>query len=91
MAKKRNRFIKSIAYMLVGMVAIVNLFIGVTGVFERDEAQDQLEKQKDSLVEKQKDIEEEVDALQDDDYVTRYARENYIFTADGEKVVIIPN
>ena len=33
----------------------------------------------------------QVSLLNDDDYVTRYARENYVFTKDGEQVVILPD
>ena len=36
-------------------------------------------------------LENEVELLNDDDYVTRYARENYVFTKDGEQVVILPD
>ena len=38
-----------------------------------------------------KDLQNEVSLLNDDDYVTRYARENYVFTKDGEQVVILPD
>ena len=38
-----------------------------------------------------KELENEVELLNDDDYVTRYARENYVFTRDGEQVVILPD
>ena len=38
-----------------------------------------------------KDLQNEVSLLNDDDYVTRYARENYVFTRDGEQVVILPD
>ena len=32
----------------------------------------------------------EIELLNDDDYVARYARENYVFTREGEQVSIIP-
>jgi len=43
-----------------------------------------LEKQKSTLS-------EEVEQLGDDDYVVRYARDHYIFSADDETVVILPS
>ena len=43
------------------------------------------------IEELKKELENEVDLLNDDDYVTRYARENYVFTRDGEQVVILPD
>ena len=45
-----------------------------------------------AIVKKEKkDLQNEVSLLNDDDYVTRYARENYVFTKDGEQVVILPD
>ena len=42
-------------------------------------------------VEKEKKaLENEISLLNDDDYVARYARENYVFTREGEQVAIIP-
>ena len=35
-------------------------------------------------------LENEISLLNDDDYVARYARENYVFTREGEQVAIIP-
>ena len=32
-----------------------------------------------------------MELLNDDDYVTRYARENYVFTREGEQVAILPD
>ena len=52
---------------------------------------DKLEKEV-AIVKKEKnDLQNEVSLLNDDDYVTRYARENYVFTKDGEQVVILPD
>ena len=32
----------------------------------------------------------EVDSLNDSDYVVRYARSHYIFSKNGEEVIILP-
>ena len=40
--------------------------------------------------EEKKALENEISLLNDDDYVARYARENYVFTREGEQVAIIP-
>ena len=50
-----------------------------------------LESKKAELLKEKKDLSEQVKLLNDDDYVTRYARENYVFTKDGEQVVILPD
>lgn len=44
---------------------------------------DKLEKEKSALV-------QEINQLSDDDYIARYARDNYIFAEDGEEVVKLP-
>jgi len=50
-----------------------------------------LEKEVAIVKKEKKDLQNEVSLLNDDDYVTRYARENYVFTKDGEQVVILPD
>ena len=52
---------------------------------------DKLEKEVAIVKKEKKDLQNEVSLLNDDDYVTRYARENYVFTKDGEQVVILPD
>ena len=49
-----------------------------------------LKKEKAAVTKEKKALENEIDLLNDEDYVTRYARENYVFTRDGEQVSIIP-
>ena len=49
-----------------------------------------LKKQKAAVVKEKKALENEINLLNDEDYVARYARENYVFTRDGEQVSIIP-
>jgi len=51
----------------------------------------ELENQKAILLEEKGQLENEIDLLNDEDYVTRYARENYVFTREGEQVSIIPS
>ena len=60
-------------------------------VFSRTSEIDKLEKEVAIVKKEKKDLQNEVSLLNDDDYVTRYARENYVFTKDGEQVVILPD
>lgn len=46
--------------------------------------------QKEALEKEKEVLQKEIEMLNNDDYVTRYARENYVFTKDGETVVILP-
>ena len=47
-------------------------------------------KEKAAVTKEKKALENEIDLLNDEYYVTRYYRENYVFTRDGEQVWIIP-
>ena len=60
-------------------------------VFSRTAEIDKLEKEVAIVKKEKKDLQNEVSLLNDDDYVTRYARENYVFKKDGEQVVILPD
>ena len=41
------------------------------------------------LLEEEASLNSEVNKLQDADYIERYAREKYMYTLDGEKILII--
>ena len=70
---------------------LFNIHSQAMSVFSRTAEIDKLEKEV-AIVKKEKnDLQNEVSLLNDDDYVTRYARENYVFTKDGEQVVILPD
>ena len=79
MTKKRlKKVYKPMAYLFIGCFLIYILLSQAMSVFSR-------------TAEEKKDLQNEVSLLNDDDYVTRYARENYVFTKDGEQVVILPD
>ena len=89
MTKKRlKKVYKPMAYLFIGCFLIYILLSQAMSVFSRTAEIDKLEKE--VAIEK-KELENEVELLNDDDYVTRYARENYVFTKDGEQVVILPD
>ncbi|MEG0367605.1 MAG: septum formation initiator family protein, partial [Coprobacillus sp.] len=50
-----------------------------------------LTSQLEELENEKKSLSKEVELLNDDDYVTRYARDNYVFPRDGEEVVKLPD
>ena len=81
MTKKRlKKVYKPMAYIFIGCSLIYILLSQAMSVFSRTAEIDKLEN-----------LQNEVSLLNDDDYVTRYARENYVFTKDGEQVVILPD
>ena len=88
MTKKRlKKVYKPMAYLFIGCFLISQAM----SVFSRTAEIDKLEKEVAIVKKEKKDLQNEVSLLNDDDYVTRYARENYVFTKDGEQVVILPD
>lgn len=82
--------IKGFLCMIVGCALIFTLFSSFINVYQRKNDLAEIKKQK-TIAEKEKQtLENEIELLNNDDYVARYARENYVFTRDGEQVSIIP-
>lgn len=95
MAKKKLKlkyksFMMGTVYMVIGLVLIFVLVTTAYRVYQRKSELTQLQEQKETLQQEQEKLEEEVELLNDDDYVVRYARENYIFSKDGEQVATLP-
>ena len=91
MTKKKKKVYKPMAYIFIGCFLIYILLSQAMSVFSRTAEIDKLEKEVAIVKKEKKDLQNEVSLLNDDDYVTRYARENYVFTKDGEQVVILPD
>lgn len=91
MAKNRIRkTVKPMIFMLAGCAMMWILFSSAMTTFSRQEDIARLEKEVKAIEKEKAALENQVELLNDDDYVTRYARENYVFTREGEKVVILP-
>lgn len=91
--KKKSRYGKFISILYIGIVAVFVyvLFINVCRVIEQKQSYSELVERRDALLKEKKSLSKEVKLLSDDDYVTRYARDNYIFSKDGEEVVKLPD
>lgn len=92
MANKRKVFklIKGFSFMIIGCALMIVLFSNAMNVLQRQDEIAVLEKQKKAVEKEKAELQNEVELLNDEDYVARYARENYIFSRDGEQVSIIP-
>jgi cell division protein FtsB len=88
---RRTRLFLGLGYIIAGVFLIYTLFSSAMGVYQQKEDINVLELQKKELTQEKEELEHENELLNDDDYVTRYAREKYVFTRDGEKVAIIPS
>lgn len=92
MAKERlKKTIRPIMYIVVSGILMCILFTSAMNTFSRQEDIAHLKSEVAAVKKEKKSLENEVDLLGDDDYVTRYARENYVFTRDGEQVAILPD
>lgn len=92
MAKRQPKYKKFIGFIYVG-ISVVLIYLVVTAgyrVVNKTIEYDALVEQRDALMKEKKELAKEVELLADDDYVTRYARENYIFSKEGEEVVKLP-
>lgn len=91
--KKTARYKKFLGFLYIGFSALLIYTLGVTAfrVIDQRQTMIQLEDKKAELEKEKKELSEEVELLNDDDYVARYARENYIFPKDGEEVVKLPD
>ncbi len=91
MAKKtKKRGLMGFVYMFTGIAIIVYTLSSGLHLTVLKDQKDALTMQRDQLLQEQAVLQNEVSLLNDDDYVTRYARENYVFTREGEQVAIIP-
>jgi cell division protein FtsB len=90
-SRKQYRGLLGFVYFGVGVFLVYSLFSNAMLVFLQKRDIVGLENQKEILLEEKEQLENEIELLNDEDYVTRYARENYVFTRDGEQVSIIPS
>lgn len=76
--------------MIIGCGLLLGLFNSAMTVYQHQNKIAVLEKQKKEIIKEKTKLEKEINLLNDEDYVARYARENYVFTREGEEVSIIP-
>ena len=67
--------------------AIVNLCIYSYQIKNLSEQKKALGNELNSLKETEENLQTEINRLQDEDYLARYARENYLYTKNGEYVI----
>ena len=82
----RSLFIFAILFILI---LIGTVFNDWTLIKENIKATEELNERYQSLLEEEASLNSEVIKLQDPEYVARYAREKYMYTKDGEKILKI--
>ena len=92
MAKKKKRMgnIYGIVFLIISVFLIYTLTAKVQHIQAEKATYQKLVVQKNELKKEKAKLTKEVDSLNDSDYVVRYARSHYIFSKNGEEVIILP-
>ena len=85
-SKKRLLVFGTISCFLVAY-AIINLCIYSYQIKTLSEQKKSLGDELNSLKETEENLQIQINRLQDEDYLARYARENYLYTKNGEYVI----
>ena len=95
MARKKKKSRRRFLLLGIGSIAII---VGMTlsigrywvEIFDKYQEKKELNKELESLREKEEQLKLDADRLQNPDYVARYAREKYLYSKDGEYILQIP-
>lgn len=92
MAKKKRRMgnIYGIVFIVISAFLIYTLIAKVQHIQAEKVTYQKLVVQEKELKKEKEKLAKEVDILNDSDYVVRYARSHYIFSKNGEEVIILP-
>ena len=92
MAKKKRKMgnIYGLAFIVISAFLIYTLIAKVQHIKTEEATYQKLVVQENELKKEKAKLAKEVDSLNDSDYVVRYARSHYIFSKNGEEVIILP-
>lgn len=91
--KKTKRRILLVCIITIGLISLllINIFSVWKQIFDKRKEKEFYTEELATLKEEEKYLKLEVDKLQDPDYVARYAREQYLYSKDGEFNIRIPD
>lgn len=92
MAKKKRKMgnIYGLVFIVISAFLIYTLIAKVQHIKTEEATYQKLVVQENELKKEKAKLTKEVDSLNDSDYVVRYARSHYIFSKNGEEVIILP-
>ena len=92
MAKKKRKMgnIYGIVFLIISVFLIYTLIAKVQHIQAEKATYQKLVVQENELKKEKAKLAKEVDSFNDSDYVVRYARSHYIFSKNGEEVIILP-
>ncbi len=92
MKKKLSYKVYLSALLLVLCLFMINSgFTDYKRIKKKQETLASLKEEEATLKKEKKSLATEVKNLEDDDYIVRYARDNYVFSKSGEEAVVLPD
>ena len=89
--KVKRRLFFQVTFLFALIFALVfSVFSDFTKIVQNKKTIAELNANYTSLLEKEESLNSEVNKLQDDDYVARYAREKYMYSLPDEVIIRIP-
>ena len=89
--KVKRRLFFQVTFLFALIFAFVfSVFSDFTKIVQNKRKISELSANYTSLLEKEESLNSEVNKLQDDDYVARYAREKYMYSLPDEVIIRIP-
>lgn len=76
--------------VLVITFVFVSVYKVINQIVDKYHEADELEKRIATLTEEEEELNNEINRLQDKDYLARYAREKYFYSKNGELIIRIP-
>lgn len=90
MKKKKNRIGFLLFLVVLFLVILIStVFNDLTQIYSNKAETKELKNKYEKLLEEEDSLNNEVIKLQDPEYVDRYAREKYLYTLDGEKILMM--
>jgi cell division protein DivIC len=77
----------SVAVIVFVFVSVYNI---INQIVDKYKEADELEKKLAALTVEEEELNNEINRLQDKDYLARYAREKYFYSKNGELIIRIP-
>ena len=88
---KRNFVIISLIYLVLGFLLMETVVKTSYELYTKSKEKREFQTELAELKDKEEELKGQVNKLQDPDYITRYAREKYLYSKDGEIIIRIPD
>lgn len=91
MMKKYKLRVGFYLFLIAGILTMLGFscFNIWTQIYQNEQKVHELNEKYERLVDQEYDLSGQVNKLQDPEYVAKYAREKYLYTSDGEKIIDI--